>query len=103
MNNEKIFNIVQQIATSLDIKLHEKENTASDLRFESRVRGVEVYLYFSTQTKDKSKVQAYFSVGSGRRYYEPDFSKKITFSDTKEKHAIYKDLMQRLEMASINE
>ena len=103
MNNEKIFNIVQQIAASLDIKLHEKENTAADLRFKSRVRGVEVYLYFSTQTKDKSKVQAYFSIGSGRRYYEPDFSKKITFSETKEKHAIYKDLMQRLEMASINE
>lgn len=33
------------------------------------------YIYFSTQTKDKS--QAYFSIGSGRRYYEPDFSKKL--------------------------
>ena len=101
MNNSKILNIVQQVATSLDIKLHEKENTYSDLRFESRVRGVEVYLYFSNQTKDKNKVEAYFSVGTGRNY-EPDSSKKITFNDTKSDKAIFKDLMQRLEMDNIN-
>lgn len=103
MNNEKIFNIVQQIAASLDIKLHEKENSSSTLRFEGRTKGIEVFLYFSTQTRDKSKVQAYFCVGSSRHYYEPRFSKKITFSDTKSEHLIFKDLMQRLEMEKIKE
>lgn len=102
MNNAKISTIVQQVATSLDIKLHEKENTASDLRFESKIRGVDVYLFFSMQTKDKSKVQAYFSVGSGRNY-EPDFFKKITFNDSKAENAIFKDLIQRLEVDKINE
>ena len=102
MNNSKILNIIQQVAISLDIKLHEKENTYSDLRFESRVKGIEIYLSFSNQAKDKNKVQAYFLVGTGR-YYEPYFSKKITFNDTKSDKAIFKDLMQRLEMNNINE
>ena len=102
MNNAKISTIAQQVATSLDIKLHEKENTASDLRFESKIRGVDVYLFFSMQTKDKSKVQAYFSVGAGRNY-ELDFFKKITFNDTKAESAIFKDLMQRLGIDKINE
>ena len=103
MNNIKIVNIVQQLALSLDIKLHEKENSSSTLRFEGRTKGIEVFLYFSTQTKDKSKVQAYFCVGSSRHYSEPQFSKKITFSDTKSEHLIFKDLMQRLEMEKIKE
>ncbi|OOF77126.1 hypothetical protein BKG96_08950 [Rodentibacter caecimuris] len=103
MNNSKILNIVQQVATSLDIKLHEKENTTADLRFEAKVRGIDVSLYFSNQTCDKNKVQAYFYVGTGRRYYEPDFYKKITFNDTKAENAIFRDLVQRLEMDKINE
>ena len=103
MNNIKIVNIVHQLALSLDIKLHEKENSSSTLRFEGRIKGIEVHLYFSTQTKDKSKVQAYFCVGSSRHYYEPRFSKKITFNDTKSEHLIFKDLMQRLEMEKIKE
>ncbi|MCQ9124731.1 hypothetical protein [Rodentibacter caecimuris] len=103
MNNSKILNIVQQVATSLDIKLHEKKNTTADLRFEAKVRGIDVSLYFSNQTSDKNKVQAYFYVGTGRRYYEPDFYKKITFNDTKAENAIFRDLVQRLEMDKINE
>lgn len=102
MNNAKILNIIQQVAASLDIKLHTTENTYSDVRCEGRVKGVEIYLYCS-QAREKNKVQAYFSVGSSHRYYEPHFSKKITFSDTKTKNAIFKDLMERLEVDKIIE
>ena len=56
MNNEKIFNIVQQVATSLDIKLHEKENSSSTLRFEGRTKGIEVF-YISAH-KQEIKVKA---------------------------------------------
>lgn len=102
MNTVKISNIVQQVTTSLNIKLHKQENSFSDLRFESRMRGVDIYLCFSSQTRDKNKVQALFSVGNGRSY-EPSYFKKITFSDTKAENTIFKDLMQRLEMDKVNE
>ncbi|MDG6896427.1 hypothetical protein, partial [Volucribacter amazonae] len=102
MNNSKILKIVQEIAISLDIRLNKKENIYSGLHFESRIRGVEIYLYFNYQTKDKNKVQAYLLVGTNDNY-EPYFSKKITFNDTKSDKAIFKDLMQRLEMNKINE
>ena len=101
MNNEKISKIAQQVITSLDIKLHEIENDKNFLRFEGKVRGVTVYVYFRNQTSDKSKVQACFSVGS--RSNEPSFYKKISFTDTKAETAIFKDLMQRLEMDKVQE
>ena len=104
MNNSKILNIVQKVSDSLDIKLHEKENSTNHLRFESKIRGVDISLRFSTQTRDKNKVEAYLFVGRRyNNYYEPRSFKKINFNDTKSDKAIFKDLFQRLEMNLIHE
>ncbi|MFU2080927.1 hypothetical protein ACLQ91_10240 [Avibacterium endocarditidis] len=101
MNIEKLTLIVKRLAADLDVRLHENFNNGETiLEFKGKNRGVECCLFFSQQSKNKIKV--YFSVGRNG-YGNFAFSNHIYFNDEKSEKAIIRDLMQRLELAKINE
>lgn len=70
------------------------------LRFSGRSQGVEFVLSFDSTKGDK--IEAYLGIGDHRKDNQR-FYKKINFSGTKSKKAILKDILERLEVGSINE
>ena len=77
MNNIKIVNIVQQLALSLDIKLHEKDNSSSTLRFEGRTKGIEVFYISAHKQEIKVKYKPISVLAPLDIIMSLDFLKKL--------------------------
>ena len=105
MNVEKIEKIVAKIANVLDLPLVREINESrfdSNLRYKGKWKGVVLFLLLQPL---KGKIRAYFSVSGNNRapHREKTHSREINFSDSKSESAIYRDLVQRLEMEKAGE
>lgn len=72
------------------------------LRFRGRSQGVEFSLSFDIMPNNR-KSEAYFCLGDYRSDGNQYFSKRINFSISKSEKAILKDILERLDIGSINE